>query len=98
MKQEIEINMQHHDLVLLARKNYPIILVDGVPLNGVEKIEYTHNDFWENCCVKLTFNENIESNPIPFDDINLLKRLYTSSDRITVQDALIEKYRPLFGE
>lgn len=96
MKQEIEINMQHHDLVLLARKNYPTILVDGVPLNGVEKIEFTHSDFWENCCVKLTFNENIKSNPIPFDDINLLKRLYTSPDRITVQDALKEKYQPLF--
>lgn len=96
MKQEIEINMQHHDLVLLARKNYPIILVDGVPLNGVEKLEFTHNGFWENCCVKLTFNENVESNPIPYDDINLLKRLYTSPDGITVRDALIEKYQPLF--
>jgi hypothetical protein len=75
MKQEIEINMQHHDLVLLARKNYPIILVDGIPLNGVEKIEFTQNDFWENCCVKLIFNENVKSNPIPYNDINLLKRL-----------------------
>ena len=96
MKQEIEINMQHHDLVLLARKNYPIILVDGVPLNGVEKIKFTHNGFWENCSVKLIFNENVESNPIPYDDINLLKRLYTSPDRITVQDALKEKYQSLF--
>ncbi len=93
MKQEIEINMKHHDLVLLARKNYPTILVDGVPLNGVEKIEFTHDDYWKNCGVKIIFNENVESNPIPYNDINLLKRLYTSPDRITVQDALREKYQ-----
>lgn len=93
MNQGIEINMQHHDLVVLARKNYPIILVDGVLLNGVEKIEFIHNGYWENCSVKLIFNENVESNPIPYNDINLLKRLYTSPDRITVQDALKEKYQ-----
>lgn len=93
MKQGIEINMQHHDLVLLARKNYPAILVDGIQLNGVEKIEFTHNDFLENCCVKLIFNENVESNAVPYNDINLLKRLYTSPDRITVQDVLKEKYQ-----
>lgn len=93
MKQEIEINMQYHDLMLLARKSYPITLVDGILLKGVEKIEFTQNDFWENCCVKLIFNENVESNPIPYNDINLLKRLYTSPDRITVRDALKEKYQ-----
>ena len=89
----ISVNTSEHDVLLTARKNYPIILVDGIPLNGVEKIEFTHNDFWENCCVKLIFNENVESNPIPYNDINLLKRLYTSPDSITVRDALKEKYQ-----
>ena len=93
MKQEIEINMQHHDIVLLARKNYPTILVDGVRLNGVEKIEFIHNGYWENCSVKLIFNENVENNSIPYNDISLLKRLYTSPNRITVKDVLKEKYQ-----
>lgn len=76
MKQEIEINMQHHDLVLLARKNHPAVFVDGMFLDGVERVEFINHFENKDCEVLLTFNDRIENNPFPLDEVSLLEKLF----------------------
>ena len=76
MKQEIEINMQHHDLVLLARKNHPAVFVDGMFLDGVERVEFINHFADKDCEVLLTFNDRIENNPFPLDEVSLLEKLF----------------------
>lgn len=76
MKQEIEINMQHHDLVLLARKNHPAVFVDGMFLDGVERVEFINHFSDKDCEVILTFNDRIENNPFPLDEVSLLEKLF----------------------
>lgn len=76
MKQEIEINMQHHDLVLLARKNHPAVFVDGMFIDGVERVEFINHFADKDCEVILTFNDRIENNPFPLDEVSLLEKLF----------------------
>lgn len=59
----------------MARKNHPAVFVDGMFLDGVERVEFT-NHFLESCEVVLTFNDRVETNPFPLNDITLLEKLF----------------------
>lgn len=75
MTKTIAINTSEHDVLLMARKNHPAIFVDGMFLDGVERVEFT-NHFLESCEVVLTFNDRVETNPFPLNDITLLEKLF----------------------
>lgn len=68
----ISVNTSEHDVLLTARKNHPAVFVDGMFLDGVERVEFT-NHYLEKCEVVLTFNDRVETNPFPLNDITLLK-------------------------
>jgi len=71
----ISVNTSEHDVLLTARKNHPAVFVDGMFLDGVERVEFT-NHFLESCEVVLTFNERVENNPFPLNDVSLLEKLF----------------------
>ena len=41
----ISVNTSEHDVLLTARKNHPTVFVDGMFLDGIERVEFT-NHFW----------------------------------------------------
>lgn len=71
----ISVNTSEHDVLLTARKNHPAVFVDGMFLDGVERVEFI-NHFLESCEVVLTFNDRVENNPFPLNDITLLEKLF----------------------
>ena len=71
----ISVNTSEHDVLLTARKNHPAVFVDGMFLDGVERVEFT-NHYLEKCEVVLTFNDRVETNPFPLNDIALLEKLF----------------------
>lgn len=71
----VSVKTSDHDVLLTARKNHPAVFVDGMFLDGVERVEFT-NHFLESCEVVLTFNERVENNPFPLNDIILLEKLF----------------------
>lgn len=75
MTKTIAINTSEHDVLLMARKNHPAIFVDGMYLDGIERVEFT-NHYLEKCEVVLTFNDRVETNPFPLNDITLLEKLF----------------------
>ncbi|VOJ34345.1 Uncharacterised protein [Streptococcus pneumoniae] len=74
----ISVNTSEHDVLLTARKNHPAVFVDGMFLDGIERVEFT-NHFLESCEVVLTFNDRVETNPFPLNDITLLEKLFGQS-------------------
>ncbi|MGO6333357.1 hypothetical protein ACTQP1_08595 [Streptococcus pneumoniae] len=78
MTKTIVINTSEHDVLLTARKNHPAVFVDGMFLDGIERVEFT-NHFLESCEVVLTFNDRVETNPFPLNDITLLEKLFGQS-------------------
>lgn len=78
MTKTIAINTSEHDVLLMARKNHPAVFVDGMFLDGIERVEFT-NHFLESCEVVLTFNDRVETNPFPLNDITLLEKLFGQS-------------------
>lgn len=74
----ISVNTSEHDVLLTARKNHPAVFVDGMFLDGVERVEFT-NHYLEKCEVVLTFNDRVETNPFPLNDITLLEKLFGQS-------------------
>ncbi len=74
----ISVNTSEHDVLLTARKTHPAVFVDGMFLDGVERVEFT-NRFLESCEVVLTFNDRVETNPFPLNDITLLEKLFGQS-------------------
>lgn len=75
MKETIAVNASEHDVLLTARKNHPAVFVDGMFIDGVERVEFTSH-FLESCEVVLTFNERVENNPFPLNDVSLLEKLF----------------------
>ena len=71
---QISVKTSEHDVLLIARKNHPAVFVDGMFLDGVERVEFI-NHFQGNCEVVLTFNDRVENNPFPLNDITLLEML-----------------------
>ena len=77
-KNTVAVKTSEHDVLLTARKNHPAVLVDGMYLDGVERVEFSYH-FLESCEVVLTFNERVENNPFPLNDITLLEKLFGQS-------------------
>lgn len=75
MKETISVNTSEHDVLLTARKNHPAVFVDGMFLDGVERVEFI-NHCLEKCEVVLTFNDRVQNNPFPLNDITLLEKLF----------------------
>ena len=88
MEHRVEVNTQYHDVAVLARKNYPIVAMDGVHLQGVVSMEYKRCDDFSDCSVVLVFGEEVEKNPFPYNDITVLQRLYSHPDNVSVRDIL----------
>ena len=61
----ILVNTSEHDVLLTARKNHPAVFVDGMFLDGVERVEFINNFGDKDCEVILVFNERLENNPLP---------------------------------
>lgn len=76
MKETIAVNTSEHDVLLTARKNHPAVFVDGMFLDGVERVEFTNNFGDNDCEVILMFNERVENNPFPLNKISLLEKLF----------------------
>ncbi len=86
----ISVNTSEHDVLLTARKNHPAVFVDGMFLDGVERVEFT-NHYLEKCEVVLTFNDRVETNPFPLNDITLLEKLFgQSSNDQSLRDIVVQ--------
>ena len=72
----ISVNTSEHDVLLTARKDYPAVFVDGMFLDGVERVEFINNFGDKDCEVILTFNERVENNPFPLDEVSRLEKLF----------------------
>lgn len=86
----VSVKTSDHDVLLTARKNHPAVFVDGMFLDGVERVEFT-NHFLESCEVVLTFNERVENNPFPLNDVNLLEKLFgQASNGKSLRDIVLQ--------
>lgn len=86
----ISVNTSEHDVLLTARKNHPAVFVDGMFLDGVERVEFI-NHYLEKCEVVLTFNDRVETNPFPLNDITLLEKLFgQSSNGQSLRDIVVQ--------
>ncbi|HGR7649165.1 TPA: hypothetical protein ACL6AQ_001252 [Streptococcus pneumoniae] len=86
----ISVNTSEHDVLLTARKNHPAVFVDGMFLDGVERVEFT-NHYLEKCEVVLTFNDRVETNPFPLNDITLLEKLFgQGSNGQSLRDIVVQ--------
>lgn len=86
----ISVNTSEHDVLLTARKNHPAVFVDGMFLDGVERVEFT-NHYLEKCEVVLTFNDRVETNLFPLNDITLLEKLFgKASNGQSLRDIVLQ--------
>ena len=72
----VSVKTSDHDVLLMARKNHPAVFVDGMFLDGVERVEFINNFGNKDCEVVLTFNERVENNPFPLNDVSRLEKLF----------------------
>ncbi|CTO89435.1 putative prophage protein [Streptococcus pneumoniae] len=86
----ISVNTSEHDVLLTARKNHPAVFVDGMFLDGVERVEFT-NHYLEKCEVVLTFNDRVENNPFPLNEVSLLEKLFgQASNGQSLRDIVLQ--------
>lgn len=86
----VSVKTSDHDVLLTARKNHPAVFVDGMFLDGVERVEFT-NHFLESCEVVLTFNERVENNPFPLNEVSLLEKLFgQASNGQSIRDIVLQ--------
>lgn len=76
MKETIAVNTSEHDVLLTARKNHPAVFVDGMFIDGVERVEFINQFENKDCEVLLIFNDRIENNPFPLNEVSLLEKLF----------------------
>ena len=87
---QISVKTSEHDVLLTARKNHPAVFVDGMFLDGVELVEFTSH-FLESCEVVLTFNERVENNPFPLNDVSRLEKLFgQASNGQSLRDIVLQ--------
>lgn len=87
----ISVNTSEHDVLLTARKNHPAVFVDGMFLDGIERVEFINNFGNKDCEVLLTFNDMIENNPFPLNEINLLEKLFgQASNGQSLRDIVLQ--------
>lgn len=72
----VSVKTSDHDVLLTARKNHPAVFVDGMFLDGVERVEFINNFKDKDCEVILSFNERVENNPFPLNEVSLLEKLF----------------------
>ena len=91
MKETIAVNTSEHDVLLTARKNHPAVFVDGMFIDGVERVEFINHFENKDCEVLLTFNDRIDNNPFPLDEVNLLEKLFgQTSDGKSLRDIVLQ--------
>ena len=87
----ISVNTSEHDVLLIARKNHPAVFVDGMFLDGVERVEFINNFGNKDCEVLLTFNDMIGNNPFPLNEFNLLEKLFgQASNGQSLRDIVLQ--------
>ena len=87
----ISVKTSEHDVLLTARKNHPAVFVDGMFIDGVERVEFINNFENKDCEVILTFNERVENNPFPLNDVNLLEKLFgQASNGQSLRDIVLQ--------
>ena len=74
MYKKIKINTAHHDVLLSARRTYPVVLVDGVYLRGVVRVDFSQSTSCEDCEVVIEVGEDVSLNQFPYNNVNLLER------------------------
>ena len=87
----VSVKTSDHDVLLTARKNHPAVFVDGMFLDGVERVEFINNFKDKDCEVILSFNERVENNPFPLDQVNLLEKLFgQASNGQSLRDIVLQ--------
>ena len=87
----ISVNTSEHDVLLTARKDYPAVFVDGMFLDGVERVEFINNFGDKDCEVILMFNERVENNPFPLNEVSLLEKLFgQASNGQSLRDIVLQ--------
>lgn len=90
-KNIVSVKTSEHDVLLTARKNHPAVFVDGMFIDGIERVEFINHFENEDCEVLLTFNDRIENNLFPLDEVNLLEKLFgQTSNRKSLRDIVSE--------
>ena len=90
-KNVISVKTSEHDVLLTARKNHPAVFVDGMFLDGVERVEFINNFKGKDCEVILSFNERVENNPFPLNEVSLLEKLFgQTSDGQPLRDIVLQ--------
>ena len=91
MEETISVNTSEHDVLLTARKNHPAVFVDGMFLDGIERVEFINNFGNKDCEVLLTFNDMIENNPFPLNEVSLLEKLFgQASNGQSLRDIVLQ--------
>ncbi|VOX43353.1 Uncharacterised protein [Streptococcus pneumoniae] len=87
----ISVNTSENDVLLTARKNHPAVFVDGMFLDGVERVEFINNFKDKDCEVILSFNERVENNPFPLNEVSLLEKLFgQASNGQSLRDIVLQ--------
>lgn len=87
----ISVKTSEHDVLLTARKNHPATFVDGIFLDGVERVEFINHFVNKDCEVLLTFNDRIENNPFPLNEVSLLEKLFgQTSNGQSLRDIVLQ--------
>ncbi len=87
----ISVKTSEHDVLLTARKNHPATFVDGMFLDGVERVEFINHFVNKDCEVLLTFNDRIENNPFPLNEVSLLEKLFgQTSNGQSLRDIVLQ--------
>ena len=88
---QISVKTSEHDVLLTARKNHPAVFVDGMFLDGVERVEFINNFKDKDCEVILSFNERVENNPFPLNEVSLLEKLFgQTSNGQSLRDIVLQ--------
>lgn len=92
-KRTISVKTSEHDVLLTARKNHPAVFADGMFIDGVERVEFINHFQNKDCEVILTFNERVENNPFPLNDVNLLEKLFgQASNGQSLRDIVLQTF------
>ena len=90
-KNVISVKTSEHDVLLTARKNHPAVFVNGMFLDGVERVEFINRFENKDCEVILTFNNRIENNPFPLNEVSLLEKLFgQTSNGQSLRDIVLQ--------
>ena len=85
------VKTSEHDVLLTARKNHPAVFVDGMFLDGVERVEFINHFADKDCEVILTFNDGIDNNPFPLNELSLLEKLFgQASNGQSLRDIVLQ--------